>query len=375
MRRTMARTFKAAIPQKARSTFVCLVVVSLLGFWPLTAQYRSKPPFWRRRDSDTHERVLGPCAINLYGLPRSFQDLVLPSLIENVVLPNLKYQCDYFVHYHHRLSEPPGRDGKGGNVDPEAVLQIRSSILNVSDNEPKIVLTKTTEDEFTDMYRDLLEELHAAVDGDGKLLYVPTNHPSYDSNTVDNVIKMFHGQAAVWSSMEEASRSSNVHYSRVAMLRVDVVYVTPIDIYKLPDGSIDSLNQAAVVPGFAQHPVNDRLIYGPCDAVKLWAATRFDRLWKHIQMIRTDHPGDGIHSERFLAFTLFPAIRDTGVSILVDPELCFLRARSDMSIRLDDCGLHRATDAMAQAIQAMVNRRCRLNRTVPKLVHLECQGM
>jgi hypothetical protein len=51
------------------------------------------------------------CAINLFGLPRSFQSLVLPSFIENVIWPNAAHNCDYFVHYFNLTQEAAGRSG------------------------------------------------------------------------------------------------------------------------------------------------------------------------------------------------------------------------------------------------------------------------
>jgi hypothetical protein len=37
------------------------------------------------------------CAINLFGLPRAFRSLTLPSLIKNVI--ELNADCDYFVRH------------------------------------------------------------------------------------------------------------------------------------------------------------------------------------------------------------------------------------------------------------------------------------
>ncbi|GKY95307.1 hypothetical protein MPSEU_000492500 [Mayamaea pseudoterrestris] len=327
------------------------------------------------------DQIIGPCAINFYGVPRSFQGLVLPSIIENVVLPNLKYRCDYFVHYHHRLSEPLGRDGRGGYLEPEGILDLKSAIRNVSRNvyQPRISFTRTAEEEFLQTYHELLHVIHDEKDSDGQLLFTPVNHPSYDNNTIDNVVRMFHGQAAVWHSMSKFEQNFSQHhfyrYSRVAMLRNDVFYATPIDIYRLPDGFLDIRNEYAVIPGFSQHPVNDRLIYGPADAVRIWAATRFERLWKHAQFMKLHHPGDGIHSERFLAYTIFPAIRDAGIPILVDNDMCFLRVRSDQSIRLDDCRVPKttATGPTQQTVEALLHRSCYLNETQHPLMHLECR--
>jgi len=40
------------------------------------------------------------CAICLWGLPRAFKSIVLPSLEQNVIRPNAKSNCDYFVHFY-----------------------------------------------------------------------------------------------------------------------------------------------------------------------------------------------------------------------------------------------------------------------------------
>ena len=69
-------------------------------------------------------------------------------------------------------------------------------------------------------------------------------------------------------------RRGKVKYDRVAMLRSDVFYVTPFDMFetygRLP-------NSTAVVPGFGRRPVSDRMIVGPPKAVEIWATQRFAR--------------------------------------------------------------------------------------------------
>ena len=78
-----------------------------------------------------------------------------------------------------------------------------------------------------------------------------------------NILKMWHSQTKVWKLMEKyeaiaVNDDSHKHqledqqpfYSRVAMFRLDVVYITPIDIYKVPKSQLLSkvLNQV----GFQQ---------------------------------------------------------------------------------------------------------------------------
>ena len=148
------------------------------------------------------------------------------------------------------------------------------------------------------------------------------------------------------------------HYSRVAMLRSDVVYVTPVDIYELGAHrkKWDYNNTEAVIPNFARHPVNDRMMYGPYDAIKIWAAGRFHRLNRHIDHVQKHAPGDGLHSERFLNYTIFPSIRQAGVNIQVKQGLCFLRVRADHSVRFSDCGQMHVTKNNHQAVEFILGR-------------------
>ena len=55
------------------------------------------------------------------------------------------------------------------------------------------------------------------------------------------------------------------------MFRLDAMYLTPVDIAIMDEGVPDNGNKFAVVPGFAKHPVSDRMIYGLYEAVKVWA--------------------------------------------------------------------------------------------------------
>ena len=77
-----------------------------------------------------------------------------------------------------------------------------------------------------------------------------------------------------------------------------------------------------------------RLFYGPFEAVRIWATERFSRIEQHV---RTYEPGWGMHSERFLGSSIFTAIRDTGIKIIENSDICVMRARANLSIRLNDC--------------------------------------
>jgi len=186
---------------------------------------------------------------------------------------------------------------------------------------------------------------------------------------------MWHSQESVWNLMER--NAAQKHYARVAMLRSDVVYMTPLDIYEMGNQSKtwDYKNSIAVVPRFARYPVNDRMIYGPYDAVKIWAAGRFSRLNRHAVYLQNNSLlGEGIHSERFLKFTIFPAIRKAGVRLQEKEGLCFLRVRSDHSIRFSDCGKIHVTQNNHKAVERILQRPCHQNWTHShkSLIQLDC---
>ena len=68
----------------------------------------------------------GSCAILLFGLPRSFQQYVLPSIRENIIRPNLHYNCDYYIHYYDlgTEKEEAGRSGRGGIINSLSLIHI-----------------------------------------------------------------------------------------------------------------------------------------------------------------------------------------------------------------------------------------------------------
>jgi hypothetical protein len=369
--------------------FMVLYGLAVYNFLFYPGSFTTKPDF-RTEEDESSSHFLGPCSINLYGLPRKFKDLVLPSLVENVIKPNLRYRCDYFVHYYDRREERDYRGadaGRGGTIDPEEVKLLKEAVLDahseaalhhVDDDAltttPSVHFLKETDGDFYRRYDPLLERIRTERGPDGNLLYMPLKEKTpFPNATIDNIIKMWHSQESVWRLMER--NNPQKHYSRVAMLRSDVMYVTPIDIYQNPDHTMDHANEKAVIPDFSRFPVNDRMMYGPYDAVRIWAAGRFRRLKDHAESIASDEKtaGWGIHPERYLFLTIFPAIRDAGVDILSGGEdLCFLRVRSDASVRIGDCGPDCVTDRNRKVVERLIGRPCVFNTSNPEVTFLEC---
>jgi hypothetical protein len=226
-----------------------------------------------------------------------------------------------------------------------------------------------------------------------------------------NIIKMWHSQQSVFELMEESSGATNKqkpHYSRVGMFRNDVLYVTPIDIYEIPKSTTrmysdwnphrnnrrsfrrhdsstsvvpsvpvtyDVHNQYAVIPNFANYPVNDRMIYGPYDAIRIYATYKFRTLYQHIHSPMNIQHHYGIHSEQYLYHTILPLIQQYGrVTVLQHSNICFLRVRTDYSVRIGDCGTNCITPHNIQTIieQQLLFRSCQLDRTLPHVPFLLC---
>ena len=297
------------------------------------------------------------CAILLFGLPRAFP-VVWPALQRHVILPNAAYGCDYYVHAFDVPSEPAGRSGQGGPIDtPNALKTLQQFIEEELPRDPvtwhlpkpaTIYVSTSTNQEFETAHAKLLHKVETVKDQDGNLIYVPWKHENYEASTTTNILKMWHSIQKVWESMQDYQQFGRP-YKRVAVLRLDVVHMTPVDVYQINATHRDVENTHVVLPGFAKYPVNDRGIYGPADAVQVWAAERFKKVDEYIQEFRFKRPGSGIHSERYLGQYLLPRMQNrfSRYKFVDRDDWCFYRARADYSIWISDCALpaHARRDA------------------------------
>jgi hypothetical protein len=116
------------------------------------------------------------------------------------------------------------------------------------------------------------------------------------------------------------------------------------------------------------------MICGPLEGVKVWAMKRFDLIEKRVPL-RHD-PGYEMQSERFLSTTILPTIQKLGVSLSTNPDICFLRARVDKSVVLDDCKLSGKTRDWGQVsikslVESIVGASCHSYRS-QELRFLDC---
>ncbi|KAG7359070.1 hypothetical protein IV203_015659 [Nitzschia inconspicua] len=347
--------------------------------------------------SRTHSSSVNPsataavasCAICFFGLPRSFQLLVLPSILRNVLKPNQKStnRCDIYLHYYKIESEGKSRSSAGGTIDTEHVWLLTHAVKELKRNRPDdnkddeiyLSIVSDSEESFRKARGEQLEKYMTTKGPDGKPLYYPWMAKSYDKRSIENMIKQWHSISQVFHAMEQGATTLNKNYTRVAMMRNDVVYVTPFDIYQVSNTSRDDANRQVVVPNFARFPINDRMVYGPYAAVKIWATERFDRLESHVRTY--DEAGYGLHSERFLNHSIFPAIRELGYTVTTNPELCFFRARADGTAWINDCATRdgaaigfRNLDRAQRLVEELVGHSCVRSKYKQRIVQVDCNG-
>ncbi|KAL7575556.1 hypothetical protein ACA910_020132 [Epithemia clementina (nom. ined.)] len=322
------------------------------------------------------------CALNFHGLPRAFRTRVLPSIVRNILVPNAMYICDVFVYYHHLEKEEGGRSGHGGDLDPDAVQLLRLAVQSVATlvsrktgggeylRPQQVVIQNFTNADFLERRGDILNKTRTTLDDRGRSIYVPYS-AGFTHETTDNVIRMWHVIQGAFEVMERTAKELGVSYVRVGVFRDDVFYATPIDIFQHPVNSkqphnrtIDHANKIAVFPGFALYPVNDRMFYGPYEAVKVYATKRFDLLDHHVQS--RIGSGSGMHPETFVEKTIFPWIENsTRVHIIPDATICFVRARADESLWINDCDTKYSLPGVPSMRQTMTH--------VEETLGLQCQ--
>jgi hypothetical protein len=117
------------------------------------------------------------------------------------------------------------------------------------------------------------------------------------------------------------------------------------------------------------------MIYGPYEAVKIWATKRFELIDERARLRRD--PGFEMHSERFLNASILPEIEKLGVELHVNRDICFVRTRADMSAIVSDCTQGGATRGWNKVdrkglVESIVGRNCSSYKWGNKFRFLGC---
>eukprot|EP00934_Nitzschia_sp_Nitz4_P000664 Nitzschia sp. Nitz4//scaffold109_size72162//45964//48252//NITZ4_005851-RA/size72162-processed-gene-0.32-mRNA-1//-1//CDS//3329532778//664//frame0 len=321
------------------------------------------------------------CALCFFGLPRAYKDIVLPSLIQNVLIPNARHNCDVFVHFYKQYDEKAGRKNSGGSIDPDQVFSLKEAVLDVQAKHgppqdarthrvPTVMFTLDTEEDFWKKHKANVDKFLETRNKDGNLRYYPYLARTYEDSSIVNIVKQWHSIQMSFKLMELAGKQFGFNYTRV-----DAMFLTPIDIALLDKGKTDSRNDHVVTATFGMNPVNDRMVYGPFQAVKVWATQRFEMIddWAK----QEEAKGWVMHSERFLNGSIFPKIESMGVSMNVNKDICFVRTRADVSVLVSDCHIGGITRGWMEVdrravVEGILGHNCTRFRIGPKFVGLGC---
>jgi hypothetical protein len=293
------------------------------------------------------------CAVLFFGLPRSYKRYVLPSIIRNVIVPNLQYNCDYYAHYYQVEGEEASRSGHAGKINADDILLLKTAIQQIHnetasngtqgisrlESVPQVSFISDTNASFWEARGNLVEKYRTTKRNDGNYLYYPYKEQNYMyPTTMDNIVKQWHSIDAVWKKMEQSAIELNKAYSRVTMLRSDVIYLNTVDVFRIHSKATDTDNEYLTIPDWAGWPINDRMVSGPFDAVKVWATERFSRLDRYVRTNVVARAGYGMHPEKFLNGEILPHItKNLGYKLDLNKRFCFVRVRADGGIWIDDC--------------------------------------
>ena len=146
--------------------------------------------------TESHRVKKKKCALNFYGLPRSFKTIVLPTIIENIIKVNAPYGCDVFANYHALEFEGEGRSGAGGKVNLHEILELRSAVQNLLP-AAVVVISHFTEEDFQRDRAEAINKTHTVKDVKGHPIYFPWK-PLFTGyqfpDTMDNILRMWHSQ-------------------------------------------------------------------------------------------------------------------------------------------------------------------------------------
>ena len=268
------------------------------------------------------------CALLFFGLMKSFENIVLPSIQENILGPNPS--CDVFLHTYNFTCVPSNPRNNEGKCD-EKYQSSEAYLLT-----PHVVI------EDLDTF-EMKRKNHTVVVNEH-------HHRNWGPCCLssENMVKQWHSIESVWELMESFSAEKNVFYNRVGLFRSDVYYVDPINI---------SDSQAALPSFGSWNGVNDRLFYGSYDHARVWATKRFEFIPSFLKhFLKTNNNGhallhlngsydvrsaqaylqhggyQGFHSETFLAKLLL------NYSVLFETKaICLRRVRAKGIIESSDC--------------------------------------
>jgi hypothetical protein len=277
------------------------------------------------RKSSKSEKQETKCALLFFGLFRDFRPLALPSIQRNVLAHNS--HCDVYLHTYNISS-----------VHPEDAFLLTNNV------------SMSTMDEFWDQRESFVNYTRCNFSirwGDCCVKH-------------DNMMKQWHSIAGVWSLMRQhenqilsdlQNHSGAHYYQQVGLLRLDVYYVTPVDVFAHTAGIADFAHWDGL---------NDRLFYGKREYAEVWA-DRFS-FSSEFEAKYMKSP-ERYHSESYVAALM----QSRNVTVTKNKELCMWGLRPGLIVRVRDCSF--GTDSAGGF--TMETSKQVLLRHMPEAVDLE----
>lgn len=224
------------------------------------------------------------CALLFFGLVKTFNTTVLPSIKEHILQHNPT--CTVFAHTYDIHETSTLRNGEHhAPIYPRDVYGLTRNVVM----------------DTLGTYAKRLAPHDFAL---GPPRY--TLRASWGPEQVGNMKKQWTSIERVWDLMEQDS----AHYDRVGLFRLDVEYTMPINISR----------GDAVVPMFSaaeQGRANDRMFYGLHRYAKVWATERFNNL----DLWATNRGDSEEYVHRLLSLHKVPYVKDACI--------CFRRVRAN----------------------------------------------
>jgi hypothetical protein len=252
------------------------------------------------------------CALLFFGLPKQFQDIVLPSIEQHIIANNP--HCDIFAHtFNIESTDNPRNNESECPIDPLSLLEMTTLVV-----------------------MDSMEEFHARHNVSYYRQFWGThNMPWLYPQSMDNMIKQWFSIERVWDYMEDYSRNKSRWYTQVGLFRSDVVYLDDIFLF----------DSKAAIPEFASCPANDRMFYGTYHNAWIWSKTRFTNV---PYAYERGFFNEGLHSEYYMHDVILPQMKDP----YEKKDICFLRVRATGDISTDDCGRKRGKEFRQARLEA-----------------------
>mmetsp|Transcript_14941 Transcript_14941/g.32218 ORF Transcript_14941/g.32218 Transcript_14941/m.32218 type:complete len:433 (+) Transcript_14941:260-1558(+) len=295
---------------------------------------------------DNTSNTSEPCALLFFGVVKDFKSTILPSIRKNIIKPN--QHCDIFL-YTNNLNVVP--------KNPRS-LESGAHASNVTDAYLLVADNDDVEDHI------VIESMESFYSKRGEVLNRTRKnfHRDWGECCVshDNMIKQWNSIEGAWNLMrahekkiqsvsaglamslssngngtidndKESTSTSIPYYKYVGLFRMDVFFVTPIEV----SGAV------AVVAKFSSaYGYNDRIFYGEYKWAKVWATKRFGFIPDFEEKYMLDpkqeghnRPVAGFHAEFFLKNMM----DHYKVPVMKSERDCFMRVRSGARIMQADC--------------------------------------